>query len=60
MPTVWLAVGSNGEITAGGTTPPQLVEGDEKPNYQYQFDLTWEQIEELWKYKVVDGQLVLK
>ena len=63
MPKVYIATDENGNITAASTTSPDdnnYVENDLIPNYQYEFYLTWEQIDELWRYKVVEGQLIMK
>ncbi len=63
MPIVYIATDEEGNITSGSTTPPEQipkVEGEEIPNYQYEFNLTWEQIDELWKYKIENGELVLR
>jgi hypothetical protein len=60
MINTWVAIDANGVITAASTTSPGQVSGENIPNYQYEFLLTWEQIDELWRYKIVDGELVLK
>lgn len=59
MITVWISVDDDGNISQAGTTPPELIPGDNVPDFQYSFEMTWEEYEELWKYKIVDGELVL-
>jgi hypothetical protein len=60
MINTWVAIDENGIISAASTTSPDQISGENVPNYQYEFELTWEQIEELWRYKVVNGELVLR
>lgn len=64
MPMVYIAVNDNGNVETASTTNPDLINyapNDENiPDYQYEFDLSWEQIEELWKYKIADGNLILR
>jgi hypothetical protein len=63
MPVFYIATDENGNIVSGSTTHPDAIpkgEGEQIPNYEYEFDLTWEQIDNLWKYKIVNGELVLK
>lgn len=63
MVKVWVCVEEDGSICTATTTSPDKIpksEGEVLPNYQYEFEMTWEQLDELWKYKVENGELVLK
>jgi hypothetical protein len=63
MTMLWLAVDNDGNITAGSTTPPELIPmfpGDKIPTYNYSFDVSRELINDIWRYKVVDGELIAK
>lgn len=60
MTTVYVSVDDEGNIIRATTTVPDKItyaENDEIPDFQYQFELTWEQIEDLWRYRVVGGEL---
>lgn len=62
MPLTFIATNEDGDIIAASTTDPKSMvyaEIHSIPEYQYQFDLTWEQINELWNYRVVNGELIL-
>lgn len=52
-----MAVDDGGYIVAASTTNPDWVEGDSKPNYTLVFELTWDEIDNLWQFYVVDGVL---
>jgi hypothetical protein len=60
MVKTWVFTDTDGNIVSASTTDPALVQNGIVPDYQYEFDLTWDQIDDLWRYKVVDGQLVMK
>jgi len=55
--TIWVAIDDRGYITTGSTTNPEWIEGDNIPNYTLTFELTWDEIDNLWMFYVVDGVL---
>lgn len=64
MALVYIEIDDEGNVQTASTTNPELINYNPNdkstPNYEYEFELTWEQIEELWKYRIVNGELVLK
>lgn len=63
MPVIYIATDENGNIVSGSTTHPDSIpigEGEQIPDYKYEFELSWEQIDSLWEYKIAGGNIVSK
>ncbi len=59
----WVAVDDDGNIGSGSSTDPEMkiiAPGEELPDFNYVFNLTWDEINELWKFKVFNGELIEK
>lgn len=64
MPMIYIAVDNKNNVQTATTTDPKIINyapnDNNIPVYQYKFELTWEQIEELWKCKIENGELLLR